>query len=210
MYLFERHRDIWILLANVMRAAGHTGLLSLQVVEAYERGEGKADKEANQTAPYDRAQRYTGRLYPRRQRIHICKSNGRFITSLFERLRRAALTTSSHANSPFSSMSLTHQRVCLPAPRHSSSPGSAKKHLRLRCCTPDSSQRLQLLHESQPRSHSQLGISQDSRTRLGPSQSPGPRHWRLRVRSPKPQLAEHSDQSLQHDHWPSASDLKPD
>lgn len=98
-----------------------------------------------------------------------------------------------------------HHLDCWLAPTQSTLLGSVR-HVRFRCCRFCWSHLDQADQASQPRRYSQLGISQDSRTTVGPSQAPGPRHWRLLLRTPNPQDTEHSDQSVQHDHWPSTSE----
>lgn len=93
-------------------------------------------------------------------------------------------------------------RVSRVDPWHMSGP--CWRHVRFRCCWRSPSQGVQCDHVSQPASDSQLGISQVSLTNLGPLQLSGPRHSLVLVRTPMPQLAEHSDHSVQQDHWPSA------
>lgn len=105
-------------------------------------------------------------------------------------------------NSPLSMQSGRQSRISRSFPWHMPEPCS--RHIRFRCCWWSPSQGVQRDHVSQPASDSQLGISQVSLIDLGPLQLSGPRHSLVLVRTPMPQLAEHSDQSVQHDHWPSA------
>lgn len=88
-------------------------------------------------------------------------------------------------------------------------PGPCWRQVRLRCCWWSPSQGVQRDHVSQPTNDSQLGISQASLTNLGPEQLSGPRHSLVLVRTPTPQVAEHSDHSVQQDHWPSTTLLTP-
>jgi len=93
-------------------------------------------------------------------------------------------------------------RVSRVGPWHM--PGPCWRHVRFRCCWWSPSQGVQYDHVSQPASDSQLDISQASLLKLGPLQLSGPRHSLVLVRTPAPQVAEHSDHSVQQDHWPSA------
>lgn len=101
--------------------------------------------------------------------------------------------------------SVRQSRVSRLSPWHIPLP--CWRHWRFRCCWRSLSHGVQRDHVSQPSKDSQLGISQVSLTSLGPSQLSGPMHSLVLVRTPTPQEAEHSDQSVQQDHCPSITPL---
>lgn len=114
--------------------------------------------------------------------------------NLFIRIWRAWII----AVVPFFSLSERQSRTSLLRPWQVPVPG--RRHWRFRYCFSTPWQDDQRVHASHPSKDSQLGISHDSRTVLGPSQSFEPRHSRVLVLIPIPQETEHSVQSVQHDH----------